>query len=339
MQYSRPAANPISTRLHPSTFANGDLFKATREESYSMGSEVEDEKETTPARPFFDIDLGDAPSTSQEPTPLSSNSPPPSSIHIGSLGAAVEAPHSPQLTGTVATMDGAFTFQQPDEATKKSFRWGQFFVGLFMPWAVIFLFSLVVETMQPDWEDMPDFSRAEDVLLTPGEDGWYTHTINKTAEESFRLDFTIDIDSETSANINVYYDPRDVDWEDNGKVRQTNYTNYQYDETTVIGEYTPGNQTVWFQLDNASADEHFAFLYISDYLAMEAWENENGVGAADAIGSTLFCGLGPIAYITGLIAAFSRGNRALGYGLLCAIPLAVIMGPALIILLVIMFGF
>jgi len=29
----------------------------------------------------------------------------------------------------------------------------------------------------------------------------------------------------------------------------------------------------------------------------------------------------------------------LGYGLLCAIPLAVIMGPALIILLVIMFGF
>jgi len=29
----------------------------------------------------------------------------------------------------------------------------------------------------------------------------------------------------------------------------------------------------------------------------------------------------------------------LGYGLLCAVPLAVVMGPALVILLLIMFGF
>jgi len=71
---------------------------------------------------------------------------------------------------------------------------------------------------------------------------------------------------------------------------------------------------------------------------MEAWELENGVGVGDAIASTLFCGLGPIAYVAGLITAFSRGNKALGYGLLCAVPL-ISMAPLLFVLLLIMFGF
>ena len=305
-----------------------------------MGLGAGDEEDSKPARPFFDIELDDASFSTKEPAPVFLGSEPPMPVQIGSLGAAAEPTPSPspQLTGNVATMDGMFTFPAPVKATKEGFRWGQFFLGLFLPWVVLFAFSLVVEAMEPDWEDMPDFSRAEDVLLTPGEDGWYALTINKTAEESFHFHFGFEIDSETSANIDVHYDRRDVDWEGNGKVRQTNYTRYDADET-VIGEYTLENQTLWFQLDNASAEEHLAFLYITDYEAMEAWELENGWGDTDAIASTLFCGFGPIAYIAGLITAFSRGNKALGYGLLCAVPLAVVMGPALVILLLIMFGF
>ena len=305
-----------------------------------MGLEAGDEEGAKPARPFFDIGLDDASSSTKEPAPVFFGSEPPMPVQIGSLGAAAEPTPSPspQLTGNVATMDGMFTFSAPVEATKEGFRWGQFFLGLFLPWVALFLFSVVAEAFEPDWDSMPDFSRAEDVLLTPGEDGWYAHTINKTSEESFNLDFGFTIDSETWANVAVYYDPLDEDWEGNGQVRQTNYSDDGYDET-VVGEYTPENQTVWFRLDNDSTEEHLAFLYITDYEAMEAWEIENGGGVGDAIASTLFCGLGPIAYIAGLITAFSRGNKALGYGLLCAVPLAVVMGPALVILLLIMFGF
>jgi len=305
-----------------------------------MGAGVGDEEDAKPARPFFDIGLGDATSSAQEPASGSSALERPTPVQIGSLGAAAEPPSSPspQLTGNVATMDGMFTFPAPVEATKEGFRWGQFFLGLLLPWVALFLFSVVAEAFEPDWDSMPDYSRVEDVLLAPGEDGWYALTINKTSEESFNLDFGFDIDSETWANVAVYYDPLDEDWEGNGQVRQTNYSDDAYDET-VVGEYTPENQTVWFRLHNDSAGEHLAFLYITDYEAIEAWEIENGGGVGDAIASTLFCGLGPIAYITGLTTAFSRGNKALGYGLLCAVPLAVVMGPALVILLLIMFGF
>ena len=306
-----------------------------------MGGDSGHEEDATPARPFFDIELGDASSLTEEPTPLFSGSQPPKSIQVGSLGAAAAEPPpspSPHMTGNIASMDGMFTFQAPSEVMKEGFRWGQFFLGLFLPWLVLLLFSVVAEAFEPDWESRQDYSRAEDVVLTPGEDGWYAHVINKTTEESFSLDFGFEIDSKTWSNIAVYYDPFDEDWERNGQVRQTNYSDDGYDET-VVGEYTPENQTVWFRLDNDSTEEHLAFLYITDYEAMEAWEIENGGGVGDAIASTLFCGLGPIAYIAGLITAFSRGNKALGYGLLCAVPLAVVMGPALVILLLIMFGF
>jgi hypothetical protein len=51
-----------------------------------------------------------------------------------------------------------------------------------------------------------------------------------------------------------------------------------------------------------------------------------------------FCG-GPIMFIVATITAFVKGNKGLGIGLLCSIPLSFIMGPVLFVLLLLMFGF
>jgi hypothetical protein len=44
-------------------------------------------------------------------------------------------------------------------------------------------------------------------------------------------------------------------------------------------------------------------------------------------------------FIVSTIAAFVKGNKGLGIGLLCSIPMAVIMLPFMFVLLLLMYGF
>jgi hypothetical protein len=266
-------------------------------------------------KPFFAIDaedLGDSTASSAPSAAL-----PPTPVMMGTLsGAATSSePHAqesmnpwgsvtPQMTGNVANINGMFPLQAPAEAVKSAFRWGQFFLGLFLPWMVFIGTVVIAEALDETQDPYPDFSRSVWVSMEPDENGWYH--------------------------------PYDVEWQNNGKVVQESPGTRDYLEEEVIGEYTESNQTVWFKTNESTAPTtHDVEIFYYDEVASDAyWEEQNA--NFDALDSFLFCG-GPLLFIVGTIAAFVKGNKGLGIGLLCSIPMSVLMGPFMFFLLLLLY--
>lgn len=293
--------------------------------------------ETRGERPFFDIRPEDTSSQDQPPQTTMSDAPVPVSIQVGDLGTPVLGAASPaQLSGEVSSVEGMFQFQPILDEPTQPFRWGQFFLGLFVPYILFFFLTVVAEVSNQGGEDMPDFYRYEEASLAPDDDGWYNVTVEKSRAES--LNFEIDLGSTHPEyhSVMMAYWADDVDWENNGLVFETAYddSNGNYSETE-IGEFTLSNQTIWFKLDGSNVKTYNVTIVFHDVAAEEAWWDEHS-GPAE-IFSIILCGM-PIAYVGGTIAAFVRGNKALGIGLLSAIPAGIIFLPAMAILLLIMFG-
>ena len=104
-------------------------------------------------------------------------------------------------------------------------------------------------------------------------------------------------------------------------------------EENDIGAYSSQNQTFWFKSSKFTAEEIIIEVRFYDYGADEEYYS-NGQNSMDM----LFCSL-PIVYVVGLVAALVKGKNALGIGLLCAIPAAILFMPLLFVLLLLMFGF
>jgi hypothetical protein len=304
-----------------------------------MLGEENGEAEPSASTPFFAIDPIDAPSSDEHQPTLVGGSPPMAPIQVGELGGSSAQGTAPasQLTGEVNHLQGMFQLQPTTEVAKETFRWGQFFIGLFAPHTVFFVLAIVASVMGSGGEDMPDFYRYDDVSLSPDGEGWYNFTVEKSPAESVNFDIDLGASYPEYRSVVMYYWIDDGDWGDNGSVYETSYdsTNGDYSETE-IGEYTYANQTVWFKLDGSDVQTYNVTIVFHDLAAEEAWWDENG-GAEDVFSFLLFCGM-PVAFVIGTVAAFVRGNRALGIGLLSAIPASFIFLPAMAILLLIMFG-
>ena len=301
-------------------------------------------------KPFFAIeaeDLGDSTASSPPSTAL-----PPAPVMMGTLsGAATSSePHAqesmnpwgsvtPQMTGNVANINGMFPLQAPAEAVKSAFRWGQFFLGLFLPWMVFIGTVVIAEALDETQDPYPDFSRSVWVSMEPDENGWYVQSVDRTQGESMEFFFNSEYINDTDwSNVYCWYHPYDVEWQNNGKVIQESPGTRDYLEEEVIGEYTESNQTVWFKTNESTAPTtHDVEIFYYDEVASDAyWEEQNA--NFDALDSFLFCG-GPLLFIVGTIAAFVKGNKGLGIGLLCSIPMSILMGPFMFVLLLLMYGF
>lgn len=301
-------------------------------------------------KPFFAIeaeDLGDSTASSPPSTAL-----PPTPVMMGTLSGATTSsePHAqesmnpwgsapPQMTGNVANINGMFPLQAPAEAVKSAFRWGQFFLGLFLPWVVFIGIVIVAGALDGTQDQYPDFSRSVSVSMEPDENGWYVQSVDRTQGESMDFHIAIEyINGNAWTNVYCWYHPYDVEWQNNGKVVQESPGTRGYLEQEVIGEYTESNQTVWFKTNESTAPTtHDVEIFYYDEVASDAyWEEQNA--NFDALDSFLFCG-GPLLFIVGTIAAFVKGNKGLGIGLLCSIPMSVLMGPFMFVLLLLMYGF
>ena len=302
-----------------------------------MEAEKNGDSEPRGERPFFDISPEDTSLQDQPPQTTMSSAPGPVSIQVGNLGTPVLGATSPaQLSGEVSSVEGMFQLQPTLDGPKPPFRWGQFFLGLFVPYIAFFLLTVVAEVSNQGGEDMPAFYRFEEVSLVPDDDGWYNVSVEKSPAESLNFDFDLGSTHPEYHSVVMNYWVDDVDWEDNGLVFETSYdgSNGDYSETE-IGEFTLSNQTIWFKLDGSNVKTYNVTIVFHDLAAEEAWWDEHG-GPAEIFGIIL-CGM-PIAYVVGTIAAFVKGNKALGIGLLSAIPAGIIFLPAMAILLLIMFG-
>jgi hypothetical protein len=103
-----------------------------------------------------------------------------------------------------------------------------------------------------------------------------------------------------------------------------------------VGEFTPSNQTIWFKLDGSDIKTYDVTFFFHDRVAEEAWWDEHG-GPEEIFGFILFCGM-PVAFVGSTVAAFVRGNKSLGFGLLSAIPAGLIMLPVMAVLALVLFG-
>lgn len=300
-------------------------------------------------KPFFAIDvedLGDSTAPSVSPT-----SPPLAPMMMGTLAGAA-TPSEPQvqenmnpwggattqMTGDVASINGMFPLQVPAEAVKSAFRWGQFFLGLFLPW-VVFIGTVIIAGSLDGNQPYPDFERSVSVSIEPNENGYYVQSVDRIQGETMDFQFDVAFNDTAWTNVYCWYHPNDAGYmERNGKVVEESNSPGSRSVQEVIGEYTESNQTVWFKINESHMPSTYDFnIYYFDEVANEAYWDEQ-YSSVSMLETLFFCG-GPLLFIVSTIGAFVKGNKGLGIGLLCSIPMSFVMLPLLFVLLLLMFGF
>lgn len=290
-------------------------------------------------KPFFDIEQDSSESASQQP-PLSgmvmgqvaAQPPPQAASHFGAAQSSLGAP---QLSGQVNTFaHGGQQFAQL-QPQKVGFRWPQFLLGVILPWVVIFSTTFLSAFLQDGYDDdWDDFYRYETYSMTPDSDGWFVQSVQLNGREEIAwMNGCCLENNTTTAGLGVG-DPYGSQnpWEQMIYESYQNESSGRYEER-VIGNYTKANQTLWFKSSQFTAEEITIEIEVRDREAEEEYYQSN-----QDFGEMLFCLL-PFVYIVGLIAAFAKGNNALGIGLLCAIPAAVIFFPLFFFLALMAFGF
>lgn len=267
--------------------------------------------------------------------------PVPSAVEVGRLGEAPSnALPSPAtfLTGDVALMDGLFAVPVDGEVEKKSFRWRQFFLGLCLPYAVLFSLLVVGALNQPNYEDMPSFSRTERAELEPNEDEWVVYSVEREAFESMNFWFDLGDNEEEERTVSMYFDPFDDGWSGNGVVHLATYnrTTRSFAEED-IGQFYTGNSTLAFALENSSFDGMEVYFNFHDYVGENAWWEAQSSGVGERL-FELCLSLTPFIYCIGVVAAFVKGNKGLGVGLLTALPMAIVGVPLLFLASLLLLG-
>lgn len=306
-----------------------------------------DEERSTPSpstsRPFFDI-APEGTASDSPPASVMFGTEAPSAIQVGTLGAPMADGMAtvPQLTGQVSgsltPANGAFGFQPVELKRSGSGGVGQFFLGMFLPYLVFMAMAFTAFLVEPSYEDMPDFYRSETHDVVPQGDGWYTVGVEKTEMESFDFWLVVVPTEGDDAEYSVSYDPLNTYWDRNGAVVEWTYNESSREsQDRVVGEYHAANSTVAFQPVEGEMPTEVWVNY-HDYRAEEAWWDENDGGTI--INTLDLCfGISPLAYLVGVVAAFVKGKKMLGAGLLCAIPAGIVMVPLLFVGTLILFGY
>lgn len=205
----------------------------------------------------------------------------------------------------------------------RKMQWKQFFFGLVLPYAVVFLFTgimFAVEEVGDPWE-------YDEKTLTVNETGYFTHDFQQSTaiEVEWCSGYVISPDDSFSMHCpNDYSGPQDKfiveEWVEN----PTGADSY-----VEIGEYTPSNSTLWFQPTDSSIE--------TIEIRIEFYDSSKDFDFVFEILSIGFCFL-PFIYIGAVIFAFVKQKQSLAYGLLSALGLWVALF-SLFIASLLMFGF
>tara|TARA_B100000003_G_C10918020_1_gene366131 strand:+ start:143 stop:1030 length:888 start_codon:yes stop_codon:yes gene_type:complete len=276
-------------------------------------------------KPFFAIDaedLTEAQSSDSAVTP-----PPPQPMMIGALGDTGGQPASggqawgvptSQLTGDITAFSGQQMFAIPPIQKKKGFEWGQFLLGLFVPFVVFGILAVIVGVSESNYEDP-----------------WRLETIR--AESDDGISYSLEISPMPNERVEYAWSEFEYDgysysinfWTTYGATTSTIYqTNQSGDwREEAIGTFYQENQTMAFELDNASAE----FLMID----LEFLNTEIADGNQNELLEMGFCLL-PIGWLVATIASFVKGKRSLGWGLLTSAFVGVFLLPLLAFLLLVL---
>ena len=279
-------------------------------------------------KPFFAIDAEDL--AEAQSSDSAAPTPPPQPMVIGALGDTGEQPATggqawgvptTQLSGDITAFSGQQTFAIPPIQKKKGFEWGQFLLGLFVPFVVFGILAVIVGVSESNYEDP-----------------WRFETIR--AESDDGISYSLEISPMPNEQVEYAWSEFEYDgysysinfWTTYGTTTSTIYqTNQSGDwREEAIGTFYQENQTMVFELDNASAE--FLMIELEFFNTEIADENQNELLEMG------FCLL-PIGWLVATIAAFVKGKRSLGWGLLTSAFVSVFLLPLLFfLLLVLAFG-
>tara|TARA_B110000444_G_scaffold261462_1_gene313877 strand:+ start:14158 stop:14916 length:759 start_codon:yes stop_codon:yes gene_type:complete len=243
-------------------------------------------------------------------------------------GMAGTQPENPSIAPPPATITLSGTvseFVSPgyDSAAvpqKGKMQWKQFFLGLFLPYAVglfvILLFFFAEEAFDP--------YAFEERVIEVNEDGYFV--------QQFQVSSTMNLDYcynngpySSNFSLSCAYDNYE-DYENSWIVRE-----YVFNQSTGenswadIGAYSASNSTIWFKLTNSSIEDvHIALEFhdpaVDDHFFINALE-------------TSVCFL-PFIYIGAVIFAFMKQKKSLGIGLLSALGVYLALLGALLVFLI-----
>lgn len=281
-------------------------------------------EEAPPPRAFFDI----TPEEANENAP----SPPPGSILVGSLGADHSGSTLHQPHGMVDSSQGAKTDDAKDHfsgqvsatlggdlafmpvAEKAVEGWRRFFLGMVAPWIAIGLlviFSVLIDNGYDNYET------SETITVDADDNG----TVNAELAPPSSM-HTVSLSyGMNQGYLWMTYSPYYGDDASDALVYE-----YDYDGgESVIGAYNPSTGDLTMTIDE----------WANQSLALDIWYHDDAADdrfvADDALGVMASCCL-PILYVGSVIGAFVRGEKRLGWGLLTAIPMGLIIIPVTLFL-------
>lgn len=234
----------------------------------------------------------------------------------------IPAPQTITLSGSVSE------FQTPNYGTTdapdgRKMQWKQFFFGLVIPYAVVFLLFVIMVTA----EEAGDPWGYDEKTLTVNETGYFTHDFQQSTavEMQWCSGYAISPDASFSMNCSSEYSgPQDKFIVDERVQNPTGAESY-----VKIGEYTPSNSTLWFQPTNSSIE--------TIEVRVEFYDSSKDFDFVFEILSVGSCFL-PFIYIGAVIFAFVKQKRSLAYGLLSALGLWIAF-VSLFIASLVMFAF
>ena len=289
----------------------------------SLGNMSEDD--ASASRAFFDITAEDVnqESPSSPPQPIlvggfdagfsSPDVSPASTDTLESPQLATIAPSTGHLSGQISTLSGGGLAFAP-AMEKKTQGWGRFFIGVIAPWIVVGFFALLFVFI----DSTSEYETSENIIFSADENGTVNFQLSPPSQShGVYFFFTL-----TEDDITMDYDPYWNGEASSVPVIQYGYESSRYRETS-IGEYTPSTGEVSF----TSVD------LINQSFETNVWYYDEAYAGED-VGSFVFSCCLPILYIGSIIAAFVRGEKRLGWGLLTSL-----LGGAVIVPLVLFFAF
>ena len=276
-------------------------------------------------RAFFDLQDDAKPEVSPTPPPESVSlgwlDPTPPSTNQAMPGGAGAPPQgSAFFTGEVASMSGGALPFDP-VAVKERPRWGRFFLGMFGPWLVVILLTLVTGFSTTNWDD---FSAYETLEGSGDSNGTVTLQLSPPSAVH-QVDFYY-YDWEERVEISMYYSPY---YGDDGPTMPVRNNDWE-----EIGTYD--TQTGELSFTHPSFVNSTVTTFDVGYFDQAGYNDANDGGEVVAfVGTCCF----PLAYIGGTIAAFVRGEKHLAWGLVSAIPAGLVMVPVLFVGALLLWGF
>ena len=212
---------------------------------------------------------------------------------------------------------------------KEGMNWGQFAIGFFAPIVVMMFLTVVSDLENGDWDERWDEVHKMEMITMSSDNGTFTHTFGDEVTENGRFEVNWCYSMGTYEGYDYYCNERFS----NGDVIIEIVERKNGGSEVAVGEYTGLNHTIWLTTDSHNSNEiEFELEFID-----RALEDELNYSSGGDMVDTFFC-LMPLAGIVAVVISFARGNKSLGYGLLTAASIPIILGGSFLILLLI-FGF